>query len=41
MPLAKLTHESPMPFGKYGPHQGNTTKMKDLPADYLFWYIIW
>lgn len=32
----KLTDQSPMPFGKYGPH-GAGLKMQQVPARYLLW----
>lgn len=34
----ELTDDSPMPFGKYGPHKGDPKKMKDVPAQWLHWY---
>lgn len=32
-----LTDESQMPFGKYGPKQGDCRKLRDIPADYLLY----
>lgn len=31
------TDETLMPFGKYGPHNGDHRMLKDVPADYLLW----
>lgn len=33
----KLADWDPMPFGKYGPKQGDQKFMQDVPAKYLFW----
>lgn len=33
----KLTDHSMMPYGKYGPDEGDPRKMANVPASYLLW----
>lgn len=35
--MKALTDDSPMPFGMYGPGQGDQRKLRDVPAPYLLW----
>lgn len=35
--IKSLTDTDPMPFGKYGPSQGDPRLMQDVPATYLHW----
>lgn len=35
--MKTYTDESWMPFGKYGPEQGDHRRLSDLPASYLLW----